>query len=222
MEKAPPDFAAWRGRHAGETVLVCGCGESAALLAARPGCVVIGVNDLGRTWHPDYLVLVNPAAQFRPERWSVVRQTQARAVFTQLADAGLPPRVPVVRFRLGRLAGTDDPGPEALHHTRNSPYVAVQLALHLGARRIGLLGVDFTARHFFADSGPHALEPRLSQIDAEYAALQQACTARGVGLVNLSPVSRLQGLPRLVLGAFLAEAGQAAAPLEAAPPSALA
>lgn len=202
----PPDFAAWRGRHAGESVLVCGCGESAALLAAKPGCVVIGVNDLGRRWHPDYLVLVNPASQFTPERWAVVRQTQARAVFTQLADPGLPAGVPVWRFRLGRPAGTDEPPPDALHHTRNSPYVAVQLALHLGARRIGLLGVDFTPRHFFADSGVHALERWLPQIDAEYAALHAACAARGVELLNLSPVSRLQGLPRGALETFVADA----------------
>ncbi len=205
------DFASWRGRHAGETVLVCGCGESLALLPARPACTVIGVNDVGRAWHPDYLVVVNPASQFGPGRWDVVCATQAKAVFTQLADPGLPPGVPVVRFALGRAAGTDDAGPDALHYTRNSPYVAVQLALHLGARRIGLLGVDFTDRHFFADTGAHVLAKRLPQIDAEYAALHAACAARGVALVNLSPVSRLQGLPRQPLQQFLGAAPAARA-----------
>lgn len=196
-------FPAWRDRHAGEVVLVAGCGESLSLLPAKPPCTVIGVNDVGRAWHPDYLVLVNPASQFAPGRWPAVQATQARAVFTQLADPGLPAGVPVVRFRLGRLAGTDDPGPETLHYTRNSPYVAAQLALHLGARHIGLIGVDFTDRHFFADSGEHALARRLPQIDAEYAALQAACAARGVSLVNLSPASRLQSLPRQPLADFL-------------------
>jgi hypothetical protein len=204
------DFEAWRHRHAGESVIVCGCGESAALLAAKPPCTVIGVNDLGRAWHPDYLVLVNPPAQFSPERWAVVQATQARAVFTQLADPGLPAEVPVQRFALGRLAGTDEPAPGTLHYTRNSPYVAVQLALHLGARRIGLLGVDFTPRHFFGDTGEHLLARRLPQIDAEYAALHSACAARGVELVNLSPVSRLQSLPRQDLSAFVP--GPSAAP----------
>lgn len=200
-------FPAWRGRHAGEAVLVAGCGESLSLLPAKPGCTVIGVNDIGRAWHPDYLVVVNPASQFAPGRWEAVQATQARAVFTQLADPALSLAVPVVRFRLGRLAGTDDPGPDALHYTRNSPYVAVQLALHLGARRIGLLGVDFTDRHFFADTGMHVLTRRLPQIDAEYAALHAACAARGVELVNLSPVSRLQALPRRGLDEFLSAAG---------------
>ncbi len=206
----PDGFPAWRGRHAGEAVLVAGCGESLSLLPAKPGCTVIGVNDIGRAWHPDYLVVVNPASQFAPGRWEAVQATQARAVFTQLADPALPPGVPLVRFRLGRLAGTDDPGPDALHYTRNSPYVAVQLALHLGARRIGLLGVDFTDRHFFADTGVHVLTRRLPQIDAEYAALHAACAARGVALVNLSPVSRLQALPRQGLDEFLSGAASPA------------
>ncbi|MCA3239878.1 MAG: glycosyltransferase [Rubrivivax sp.] len=203
------DFAAWRHRHAGETVLVAGCGESLALLPAKPSCTVIGVNDVGRAWHPDYLVVVNPASQFAPGRWAAVQATQARAVFTQLAEPGLPAAVPVVRFRLGQRAGTNDPGPDALHYTRNSPYVAVQLALHLGARRIGLIGVDFTDRHFFADTGPHALARRLPQIDAEYAALHDACAARGVTLVNLSPVSRLQALPKWRWEDFMRDAAPA-------------
>ena len=61
-----------------------------------------------------------------------------------------------------------------LHYTQNSPYVAVCLAAYMGARRIGLIGVDFTEHHFFATTGKHPLACRLAQIDREYRALADA------------------------------------------------
>ena len=62
----------------------------------------------------------------------------------------------------------------------NSPSLAVNLARHLGARRIGLLGVDFTDHHFFGATGRHPLAGQLPQIDREYAALATACRDEGV------------------------------------------
>ena len=187
-------FAAFKGRHGGETMLVCGCGASAAgLQGAAPALPTIGVNDIGRLCTPTYLVIVNPPRQFRGDRYAHVRQSRAQALFTHL-DLG-PVNPPVVRFPLGRYGGTDTDG-EVLHHTQNSPYVAVCLAAHMGARRIGLIGVDFTDHHFFAPTGRHPLAGKLAGIDREYGALAQALAARGVELVNLSPISRLQSLRR--------------------------
>lgn len=200
-----------RERHPGATFIVCGCGSSltpeVAEQAARQGWVTIGVNDVGRLFTPDYLVVLNPPRQFRGDRFSHVQQSQARALFTQLPPTALGPVNPaVVPFTLGPFGGTDiDTGPEAdgrLPHTQNSPYVAVCLAAWMGARRIGLIGVDFTEHHFFARSGRHPLSARLARIDGEYGALAQALKARGTELVNLSPVSRLHSLPRLGLSDF--------------------
>lgn len=193
-ERWPQHFADWRDRHRGQTVLVCGCGRSLALLDHPQRFVTIGVNDVGRRFTPDYLVVVNERRQFDPARFAYVERSEARAVFTQL-DLGIAhPRV--VRFRLGRRGGTDRPDDGTLHFSNNSPFVAVGLARHLGARRIGLIGVDFTEDHFFGATGRHPLAAQIERIDREYGALAAACRAEGVELVNLSPVSRLASLPR--------------------------
>lgn len=196
----PRSLSDFRDRHAGESIIVCGCGSSLTPEVARLGLSTIGVNDVGRLFDPNYLVVVNPARQFRGDRFNFVRQSRAQALFTQL-DLG-PVAPPVVRFRLGRHGGTDI-GPEAvLHHTQNSPYVAVNLAAWMGARRIGLIGVDFTDHHFFARTGRHPLSARLQRIDQEYALLADALQRQGIELVNLSPASRLQGLPRTSVADF--------------------
>lgn len=204
------------GRHAGASIVVCGCGQSLNSLDQPGRFITIGVNDMGRCFTPNYLVVVNPRAQFTPDRFAQVAQTQASAVFTQLPDLGFE-HPAIVRFKLGQLGGTDFNAADSLHYTRNSPYVAVCLALQMGARRIGLIGVDFTDHHFFARTGPHGLARRLPQIDAEYARLAQACRARGVDLVNLSAGSLLQSLPRETSAAF---ADRAATSADSATPAA--
>lgn len=188
-------LASFQGRHDGESVVVCGCGPSLTTLAEPQRFTTIGVNDVGRLFDPDYLVVVNPRSQFKADRFVHVERSQARALFTQL-DLGLV-RPTVVRFKLGRYGGTDTLGTAVLHYTQNSPYVAVCLAALMGARRIGLIGVDFTDHHFFAATGRHVLAGRLREIDQQYAGLAQALQQRGIELVNLSPISRLSALPRM-------------------------
>jgi len=190
----PDHLSACRGRHAGETIVVCGCGQSLRELVEPGRYVTIGVNDVGRLFDPTYLVVVNPRTQFKKDRFKYVEASNARVLFTQL-DLGRV-RPPVVRFQLGQYGGTEIGAGNALHYTQNSPYVAVCLAAYLGATRIGLIGVDLTDHHFFADTGRHSLAGRLREIDSQYGRLAQALEARGVELVNLSSVSRLASLPR--------------------------
>ncbi len=197
-----PDF---RDRHAGETIVVCGCGRSLAELPEPGRLLTIGVNDVGRLFDPTYLVVVNPKGQFRGDRFRHVESSRAAALFTQLdprRDLGIA-HPQVVRFRLGRRGGTDLDDPDTLPYTRNSPYVAACLAAYLGARRIGLIGVDFTDHHFFAATGTHPLARELAQIDREYGALAAALARRGVELVNLSRESRLAALSKAAPGVFL-------------------
>jgi hypothetical protein len=196
-------LAGFKGRHRGESIVVCGCGPSLNELNEPQRFVTIGVNDVGRLFDPNYLVVVNPRTQFKGDRFQYVEQSNALALFTQL-DLGVV-QPPVVRFKLGQFGGT---GMEAamanggtLHYTQNSPYVAVCLAALMGAKRIGLIGVDFTDHHFFANTGRHSLTGRLREIDAQYARLALALRQCGVELVNLSAVSRLSALPRVRIGA---------------------
>ena len=80
-------------------------------------------------------VVANERLQFDRERYSYIERSQAKAVFSQLELA----HPHAVRFRLGRRGGTDVPIRRPAH-TANSPYVAVNLARHMGAARIGLIG----------------------------------------------------------------------------------
>ena len=144
----PASLAAFRDRHRGETIIVCGCGRSLNDLPHPVPCVSIGVNDVGRRFDPTYLVVVNPPQQFSGDRFRYVAQSRASFLFTQRDDLGMV-RPGIVRFRLGRLGGTDFADDEVLHYAQNSPYVALCLAAHMGAARIGLIGVDFTEHHFF-------------------------------------------------------------------------
>lgn len=211
-----PLLSRYRGIHAGQSIVVCGCGESLLALPEPQRHLTIGVNDVGRLFDPTYLVVVNPRSQFKGQRFDHVGASKARALFTQL-DLG-PVRPPVVRFRLGQYAGTDFDAGDVLHYTQNSPYVAVCLAAYMGAARIGLVGVDFSERHFFADTGRHALADRVREIDAQYGRLRQALARRGVELLNLSASSRLLSLPRCDVAAFCG-AGEAVPAPEAAVPA---
>jgi hypothetical protein len=99
-------LADFRGLHRGDTIIVCGCGPSLNLLTTPERVITIGVNDVGRRFTPDYLVVLNPRSQFSGDRFKYVEQSRAKALFTQLAD-GISTEAPIVRFRLGKYRGTD-------------------------------------------------------------------------------------------------------------------
>lgn len=192
----------FHNRHQGENVVVCGCGPSALELGQPLDAITIGVNDVGRLFDPTYLLVVDPRGQFKGDRFRYVESSRARVIFTPQDLRLQHPHV--VRFKLGRRGGTDFSDPDMLPCAKNSPYVAVCLAVHMGAARIGLIGVDFTKDHFFGPTGPHPLCGKLKVIDREYARLAEALAKRGVELVNLSQQSRLKSLPKASCDTFLA------------------
>ena len=79
----PGELKDFWGHHAGETFLVCGCGSSLSQVIAPKRFVTIGVNDVGRLFHPDYLVVLNPPGQFSGDRFRYVERSRASAIFTQ-------------------------------------------------------------------------------------------------------------------------------------------
>jgi hypothetical protein len=197
---SPRTLRDYRDVHRGGTIVVCGCGVSLSQLTRPEQFVTIGVNDVGRLFQPNYLVVLNPRGQFSRDRFQYVEQSGASAIFTQLNLGISHPNI--VRFRLGRRGGVDVADADSLPYTRNSPYVAACLAMYMGASRIGILGVDFTRDHFFAKTGTHVLERELNVIDNEYKRLYEACAAAGIELFNLSDVSRLTSLPKISLDEF--------------------
>ena len=199
----PARFDDFEDIHAGASILVCGCGRSLALLGDPERFITIGVNDVGRMFDPDYLVVLNTPNQFARDRFDYVRNSRARAMFSHLRLPIQHPRL--INFPLGPRGGTQATR-AGLSHTRNSPYLAAALARYMGARRIGLIGVDFTYHHFWGATGRHPLDAETRQISYEYRRLADAFAADGVTLVNLSPLSRIADLPTLSLGEFAAGA----------------
>jgi Glycosyl transferase family 2/Glycosyl transferases group 1 len=199
-QTVPRELNKFAGFHQGETLLVCGCGASLADVVAPERFVTVGVNDVGRLFTPDYLVVLNPRTQFAGDRFRYVEESRARAIFTQLMLGVTHPNI--VRFRLGRRGGTDVSAPDSLPYTRNSPYVAACLAMFMGAKRIGIIGVDLTENHFFGATGRHPLAGELAQINAEYGALAKACAGMGIEMYNLSEQSRLTSLAKMTPADF--------------------
>jgi hypothetical protein len=185
----PNNLEGFRDYHKDASIIVCGCGHSLRSFAEHNQFITIGVNDVGRLFDPTYLVVLNGRTQFYGDRFAHVARSRARALFSQL-DLGIS-HPHVVRFDLGQLGGVTWDVANALPYTCNSPYVAICLAGLMGAKRIGLIGVDFTEHHFFARTGWHILAGQFATIDEEYRNLADALEARGVSVVNLSTESRL-------------------------------
>ncbi|MBK8814443.1 MAG: hypothetical protein IPN42_02560 [Methylococcaceae bacterium] len=172
-------LASFKNVHQDETIIVCGCGESLNQFEQPERFITIGVNDIGRRFHPDYLVVVNPRNQFKGDRLHYLVNSQARYLFSQYGDLQIP-HPQLIKFQLGTRGGTDFSNPAVLHYTQNSPYVALCLAIHMGAKRIGLIGIDFTDHHFFAKTGRHPLNRYLNNINEEYARLANVATEMGL------------------------------------------
>lgn len=175
------------------SAIVSGLGVSASLLSGvRITCPLFGVNDMDRVRTPDYLVVLNEHSSFAPGRWPYIKATKAQYVFTHMEHRRVPIDRPdrLVTIRLGERSGTDlsDAG---IPYTSNSPYVAACLAEYMGAKRIGIIGVDWTDDHCFAKTGKHVLAHMHEQIGLEYDQLRAAMLSRGTELVNLSPISKL-------------------------------
>ena len=193
-------LTSFQDRHKNKDILVCGCGESLRDLTHPERFITIGVNDVGRLFHPDYLVVVNARRQFSGDRFRYVEQSQAKYLFTQLELGIAHPNI--VKFKLGIYGGTNGSDSHVLHYTQNSPYVALCLAAHMGAKRIGLIGVDFSDNHFFGKTGRHALANQLPQIDEQYRKLRDALEKQGIEVFNLSAQSRLAAFPKMTLSEF--------------------
>lgn len=96
-----------------------------------------------------------------------------------------------------------DPNPHGIRHGGHSGYGAVNLAYHLGASRIILLGYDMRTdaqglHHFFGDhpDGTHLAYDVRRKL---YQLLYEQVTAYKVELVNATVNSLVEGVPRRTL-----------------------
>jgi hypothetical protein len=193
-------LSGFRNIHAGEKIIVCGLGESLNTLTNPHEFITIGVNDIGRKFDPTYLVVMNGKDSFVPERWRWIETSWGKNIFTQLHD--LDGQKGIIHFNLGKRAGTNLDSDDSLPYTSNSPYVALCLAAYMGARVIGMIGVDFTDNHFWQKDGAHKLTRQLAKIDREYQTLYHAFLEKDHYVYNLSEQSRLTAFPKITMEEF--------------------
>jgi hypothetical protein len=190
------------GRHPDSKIVVCGCGMS--LLEFKEHSqdfITIGVNDVSKLFTPNYLVVTDSPVRFTEKRRAEVNASQASYLFT--CARGWRHRN-LVHFDLGKKGGKSLDNPNIIDHFVNSPYVAVGLAYKLGAKNIGMIGVDFTDGHFYnPKDGPHPVMQinYLKKVNSAYQALAMELDKRGVKIYNLSSQSRVE-LPKMTIAQF--------------------
>jgi LPS sulfotransferase NodH len=196
-------LSSFKDLHRGESVYVCGLGVSLNQLDHPEHYVTIGVNDIGRKFHPNYLLVVDPRKRLTPQRYKHIDTSQAEFVFTD-RDYAIP-HATVVRFPLCKRSGPNFANPHELHFVSRpwySPYIALHLAAHMGASRVGMIGVDFADHHFYAKTGPYEGTKHMAQVETHFRNLNNALILQGVKTFNLSARSRLTCFPKLALEDF--------------------
>jgi hypothetical protein len=198
----PKSLEDFMGIHKGEKIIVCGCGTSLPeILPYKDEFVTIGVNDVPALFDPTYLLVTDHPNRFFGARRDIVQNAKSRFLFT-CTSGWRHPRM--VRFELGTKGLKSLDSPRVIDHFLNSPYVGVNLAYKMGAKHIGLLGVDFTDGHFYnPKDGPHPIspQPHLSKVNTAYQILLSALEERGVTFHNLSAISKVE-LPKITIQQF--------------------
>jgi len=90
---------------------------------------------------------------------------------------------------------------DALDYGYDSPTVACILAITLGFKNIGIIGVDFTDNHFFATDGEHPLVRNnyLPKINSCYNIINEYCKNNDIKLYNLSQDSKIDTIDKINL-----------------------
>lgn len=192
-----PDYI---GKFKGETFIIAGCGASLNFYTDFSKYYVIGVNDIERILTPDFLVVVNEVRTFTRGRWDYVRDSLSPVIFSHLNNPGpITRNSHLVKINIGERNQPNLDRIDRVDYTMNSPYMAAIIAYQLGAKKIGMVGVDFTQDHFFTNSGTHKLSKHVKSIDQEYLILRNELEKRGVKVANLSPISLLESWPKMNL-----------------------
>lgn len=188
--------------HSGEKIIVCGCGTSLLDFAEHAErYTTIGVNDVPALFTPTYLLVTDSPLRFVGKRKDLVVQSKSKHLFTCARGWR---HTSLIYFELGTRELTCLDKKNHLDHYLNSPYCAVCLAYRLGAKHIGVIGVDFTDGHFYnPKDGAHSVVKtrHLAKVNLAYQKLRAELERRGVSFYNLSESSNLQ-IPKITLKEF--------------------
>jgi hypothetical protein len=173
--------------------IVFGLGRSVKFISRTAALAVntIGVNDIDKFHTVDHLIIPDPWTRFTEARIKTISNTKAKTLWLQEKRSwpGLENH-PDIRYFTCILWDKLRPFPleeDALPAHFTSPFIASALAWKLGAKRIGILGMDCLPGHQMNNHLPVLLKG--------FEELRNALLQRGTELVNLSPISVINTLP---------------------------
>ena len=108
-------------------------------------------------------------------------------------------------FQLGKKGVGNLNDPNLVDHFLNSPYAAINIAYKMGAREIGIVGVDFSEGHFYSPKdGKHSLARMgyMRDINAGYRMIRRELENNGAKLYNLSQISTVEPVEKISIEEF--------------------
>lgn len=145
---------------------IIACGQSAKDWEPLEGYHSIGVNDCFKWGKPtDHLIVCNRPSQFTASRYQTIINSTPKYFYTQ-CDAwekfvvnrqnrksrlvSNNPSYPEIRF----LQWSGHLYPDTVFYNQTSPFIALSLALHFGAREIVMYGCDFVDHKIYNSGNP--------------------------------------------------------------------
>ena len=200
----PGEFQKFINLHKEESFVICGCGVSLNDYGfdSFNKHVTIGVNDAGQKINCKYLVVVNEPHTFKWGGWESVKNNDSEYTFTHIKNLPIEKRERTVLVKLGKYEGLNLYNHGFIDYTTNSPYMAIVIACQMGARKIALIGVDFTMNHFFGETGKHQIMREIEKVKEQYSNLGKHLSSSGIKIANLSSESLIESWPKMTLEEF--------------------
>lgn len=198
----------WRNKKA----LIMGLGTSLKLFEPYKGLedkynlITIGVNDIGEFIKPDYLCVFDTPQSFESKRIKTILDMDDTMMITFYPGIwekyGKSPHR-IIEVGMAGNENWNHLDENAIPQGLTSTYMAACCAHIMGCKTIGLIGVDFTPNHYNNQDGEHNMSDRLKDINALYARLVRDLDQRGTKIYNLSPTSRIETVPSMILDVFM-------------------
>ena len=175
--------------------LILGCGPSLNIIkgVGLTDIVTVGVNDCAKSGYiPDYLMVVDN--DFSPERRKIIDSCSEKSILVSHIPEcfNFKNKIGIELGEFGQLPNLNVGG--RIDYSRTSTYMAVIFAYkHLHAKKIGMLGVDFTNNY--------GVDLELSR--QHYSNLYRELKKLGCELFNLSDNSLIDTLPKLGFSSFI-------------------
>ncbi len=185
--------------HQGKDFIICGRGESLTELTdnidLKGEAIIIGVNDICKYLDPDYLVCVDRLSSFYRgnglrAKWIVNHTADTLFVmdsqFSQ-QDRNLDDNK-ICQLKLEQIRSNSFIDKNKCFSSNNSTFVACSVAINMGARNIGMIGVDMISHNKLSH------QASLKRINEDYTKLNKLHK-----IYNLSPISKINALEHISL-----------------------